>query len=152
MWKSIIIHSASKLVEDDPALWPKQLSGNVRCSIVRRGPLQVKDRSYQEMETGADLPAAIIEERFKWMVEWKTFQPTWEHMKSHVSTLQIWMFGANYHRNSRHTQTRGERDSKRGAKGNIPVWFKQTNKQQCLWSSIQLWSSNKQTKKYSIPQ
>ncbi|KAK0155035.1 hypothetical protein N1851_002653 [Merluccius polli] len=34
------------LLEDDPALWPKQLSDSARCSIVQRGPLQVKDRIF----------------------------------------------------------------------------------------------------------
>ncbi len=40
------------LLEDDPALWPKQLSDSARCSIVQRGPLQVKDRIFPRNEDG----------------------------------------------------------------------------------------------------
>lgn len=40
----------SVCLEDDPALWPKQLSDSTRCSIVKRGPLQVKDRIFPRNE------------------------------------------------------------------------------------------------------
>ena len=42
----------SVLLEDDPALWPKQLSDSAHCSIVQRGPLQVKDRIFPRNEDG----------------------------------------------------------------------------------------------------
>lgn len=42
----------SVLLEDDPTLWPKQLSDGVRCSTVQRGPLQLKDRIFPRNEDG----------------------------------------------------------------------------------------------------
>lgn len=34
------------VLEDDPALWPKELTDKERRSIVQRGPVQVKDRIF----------------------------------------------------------------------------------------------------------
>lgn len=42
----------SVLLEDDPALWQKQLPDSAHCSIVQRGPLQVKDRIFPRNEDG----------------------------------------------------------------------------------------------------
>lgn len=39
-------------LEDDPALWPKQLSDNERCSIVQKGPVQIKDNIFPRNQEG----------------------------------------------------------------------------------------------------
>nr|XP_040041482.1 zinc finger MYM-type protein 5-like [Gasterosteus aculeatus aculeatus]XP_040041483.1 zinc finger MYM-type protein 5-like [Gasterosteus aculeatus aculeatus] len=44
--------SSIVLLGNDPALWPKQLSDSARCSIVERGPLQVKDGIFLRNEDG----------------------------------------------------------------------------------------------------
>lgn len=38
--------------DDDPAYWPKDLTDDLRCSLVRRGPLQVKTNFPQNAEDG----------------------------------------------------------------------------------------------------
>uniref|UniRef100_A0A3P8THJ7 TTF-type domain-containing protein n=1 Tax=Amphiprion percula TaxID=161767 RepID=A0A3P8THJ7_AMPPE len=39
-------------LEDDPALWPKHLSDNERCSIVQKGPVQIKERIFPRNQEG----------------------------------------------------------------------------------------------------
>lgn len=39
-------------LEDDPALWTKQLSDNERCSIVQKGPVQIKDKIFPRNQEG----------------------------------------------------------------------------------------------------
>uniref|UniRef100_A0A3Q1DI04 TTF-type domain-containing protein n=1 Tax=Amphiprion ocellaris TaxID=80972 RepID=A0A3Q1DI04_AMPOC len=39
-------------LEDDPALWLKHLSDNERCSIVQKGPVQIKERIFPRNQEG----------------------------------------------------------------------------------------------------
>uniref|UniRef100_A0A672T9W0 TTF-type domain-containing protein n=1 Tax=Sinocyclocheilus grahami TaxID=75366 RepID=A0A672T9W0_SINGR len=39
-------------LEEDPALWPKHLTDKERCSLVQRGPVQIKDRKYPKNKEG----------------------------------------------------------------------------------------------------
>nr|XP_054592229.1 zinc finger MYM-type protein 1-like [Nothobranchius furzeri] len=48
---SLLINQCA-ILEDDSALWPKELTDKERCSIVQKGPVKVKDRSFPKNQEG----------------------------------------------------------------------------------------------------
>ncbi|KAK3585209.1 hypothetical protein CHS0354_027502 [Potamilus streckersoni] len=50
----------SVIIEDDPALWSKQLSDREHCSVVQRGPQQSRAEFLKEIKRGADFQAVTI--------------------------------------------------------------------------------------------
>ncbi len=36
------------VLSDDPALWPEKITDQQRCSIVKRGPVQIKDFDFPQ--------------------------------------------------------------------------------------------------------
>ena len=43
------------LLTDDPALWPKKLTAEERCAIVRKGPIQISVLEFNQKSRGAEI-------------------------------------------------------------------------------------------------